>query len=137
MRDYSRGNLDGLLKFRVNDKQQPDSNVEKFSKKIGNSPGVHFRGKIKQPASEMQERYKQLRTKTSQIVKKNFNGGNSGSKTTRLSDHDFNSLQYVSSLDRPKRSMPQLKLSFRPSDTKKKGEIKRNNSESRIFTPIR
>ena len=58
VRDYSRGNLDGLLKFRAGDKQQPDSSPEKFSKKIGNSPGVPFRGHLKQPAEEMQERYK-------------------------------------------------------------------------------
>ena len=58
VRDYSRGNLDGLLKFRASDQVQPDSQMEKFSKKIGNSPGVPFKGKMKQPAQEMQERYK-------------------------------------------------------------------------------
>lgn len=100
VRDYSRGNLDGLLKFRSNDKMQPDSQVEKFSKKIGNSPGVAFKGKMKQPAAEMQERYKQLRTKTQQVIKNNLSGKTGAPKSARMSDQAYNSLQYMTGTDK-------------------------------------
>ena len=77
-----------------------------------------------------------MRNKTSQIVKKNLNGAGSGSKTARVTDHNYNSLQYEGRLDKPRNSVAQVKLSFRPGETEKKVDLRRNNSESKAFAPI-